>query len=89
MQVLVQQVGQPQVAQAAKATTQLLGKIIACPNPWDSKGDSATARHFLAAFSNWAYAQKDQINIELANRQWHQRDMNWIQAVLNLMSGEV
>ena len=88
MQVLATQVGQPQVVQAARATSQLLGKIIACPNPWDGKGDSAAARHFLAAFSNWAYAQKDQMNVELSNGQWHCRDMDWIQAVLNLMSGE-
>ena len=63
--------GQPQAAQAAKATSQSLGKIIARPTAWDGKGDSAAARHFLAAFSNWAYAQKDQMNVELANGQWH------------------
>ena len=88
VQVLAIQVTQPQPMQAAKATTQSLGKIIAHPNPWDSKGDSATARHFLMAFSNWAYAQKDQMNVKLSNRQWHRRDMDWIQAVLNLMSRE-
>jgi hypothetical protein len=80
--------GQPQATQAVRATSQLLGKIIACPNPWDSKGDSAAARHFLAAFFNWAYAQKDQMNVELSNGQWHRWDMDWIQAVLNLMSRE-
>jgi hypothetical protein len=71
MQVLATQVGQPQVMQAARATTQSLGKIIACPNPWDGKGDSTAAWHFSVAFSNWAYAQKDQMNVELANGQWH------------------
>ena len=88
VQVLAGQAGQPQVVQAARATSQSLGKIIARPAAWDGKGDSAAARHFLAAFSNWAYAQKDQMNVKLANGQWHRRDMNWIQAVLNLMSGE-
>ena len=29
------------------------------------------------------------MNVELANEQWHCRDMDWIQAVLNLMSREV
>ena len=53
---LATQMGQPQATQAARATSQSLGKIIAHPNPWDSKGDSAMARHFLAAFFNWAYA---------------------------------
>jgi hypothetical protein len=28
------------------------------------------------------------MNVELANGQWHHRDMDWIHAVLNLMSGE-
>ena len=88
VQVLATQMGQPQAAQAARATSQSLGKIIARPAAWDGKGDSAAARHFLAAFSNWAYAQKDQMNVELANGQWHRRDMDWIQAVLNLMSRE-
>ena len=88
VQVLASQTGQPQVVQAAKVTSQSLGKIIAHPSSWDGKGDSAAARHFLAAFSNWAYAQKDKMNVELSNGQWHQRNMDWIQAVLNLMSGE-
>ena len=88
VQVLATQMGQPQAVQAARATTQSLRKIIACPNAWDGKGDSAAAWHFLVAFSNWAYAQKDQMNVKLANGQWHHRDMDWIQAVLNLMSGE-
>ena len=88
VQVLATQMGQPQAVQAARVTSQLLGKIIARPTAWDGKGDSATARHFLAAFSNWAYTQKDQMNVELANGQWHHQDMDWIQAVLNLMSGE-
>ena len=88
VQVLASQTSQPQVVQAAKVTSQSLGKIIARPSSWDGKGDSAAARHFLAAFSNWAYAKKDKMNVELSNRQWHRRDMDWIQAVLNLMSGE-
>ena len=55
VQVLATQMGQPQAAQAVRATSQLLGKIIARPAAWDGKGDSAAARHFLAAFFNWAY----------------------------------
>ena len=81
VQMLATQMGQPQAAQAERATSQSLRKIIAHPNPWDGKGDSATARHFLAAFSNWAYAQKDQMNVKLANGQWHRRDMDWIQEI--------
>ena len=71
VQVLATQSGQPQTVQAVRATSQSLGKIIGCPSAWDGKGDSAAARHFLAAFSNWAYAQKDKMNVELSNRQWH------------------
>ena len=71
VQVLASQTGQPQVVQAAKVTSQSLGKIIARPSSWDSKGDSAMAWHFLAAFSNWAYTQKDKMNVKLSNSQWH------------------
>jgi hypothetical protein len=87
VQTLTQLVGQGQPQVAAQTSTSM-GKIMARPSPWDGKGDSAAARHFLAAFSNWAFAQKGQMNVELANGQWHRRDMDWIHAVLNLMSGE-
>jgi hypothetical protein len=87
VQTLTQLVGQGQ-PQVAAQTSSSLGKIVARPSPWDGKGDSVATRHFLAAFSNWAFAQKGQMNVELANGQWHHRDMDWIHAVLNLMSGK-
>jgi hypothetical protein len=70
VQTLTQLVGQGQ-PQVAAWTSSSLGKIVARPSPWDSKGDSAAAQHFLVAFSNWAFAQKGQMNVELANGQWH------------------
>jgi hypothetical protein len=35
---------------------------VACPKPWDGKSGSAEARHFLAAFHNWAFGQGDSLN---------------------------
>jgi hypothetical protein len=59
------------------------------PKPWDGKAGSAEARHFLAAFYNWAFGQGDAMNtwIPAANHFQH-NDVKWIQAVLNLMEGE-
>jgi hypothetical protein len=88
VQTLTQLVGQGQ-PQVMAQTSSSLGKIVAHPWPWDGKGDSAAAWHFLVAFSNWAFSQKGQMNVELANGQWHHRDMDWIHAILNLMSGKV
>ena len=38
----------PAQAQSVRSTKSM----VACPKPWDGKGDSAAARHFLAAFAN-------------------------------------
>ena len=40
----------PTQAQSVRSTKSM----VACPKPWDEKGDSAAACHFLAAFANWA-----------------------------------
>ena len=42
------QTGTPPMEHGAKATKSM----VACPKPWDEKGDLAAARHFLAAFAN-------------------------------------
>jgi hypothetical protein len=89
VQTLTQLVRQEQPQVAVQTSSTSLGKIVARPSPWDGKGDSTAAWHFLVAFLNWAYTQKGQMNVELANGQWHCRDMDWIHAILNLMSGEV
>ena len=40
----------PTQAQSVRSTKSM----VACPKLWDGKGDSVAARHFLAAFTNWA-----------------------------------
>jgi hypothetical protein len=62
---------------------------VARPKAWDGKSGSAEARHFLAAFHNWAFGQGDSLNtwIPAANHHQH-HDGKWIQAVLNLMEGD-
>jgi hypothetical protein len=32
--------------------TKLTKSMVACPKPWDGKGDSAAAHHFLATYAN-------------------------------------
>jgi hypothetical protein len=73
----------PVVPQPAQGTAAL--KSVARPRPWNGKGDSAAARHFMAAFANWASAQRSEMNDQLPNGDWIRRDRDWIQAILNLM----
>jgi hypothetical protein len=62
---------------------------VARPKAWDGKSGSAEARHFLAAFHNWAFGQGDALNTWIPAANHHQRhDGKWIQAVLNLMEGD-
>jgi hypothetical protein len=57
--------------------------------PWDSKGGSVEARHFLAAFNNYAQAQGDPLNIyDQPTNRWVIDQTSWIQSVLNLMEGD-
>ena len=51
----------PTQAQSVRSTKS----IVACPKPWDRKGDSAAACHFLAAFANWAMSQKEKMNWQM------------------------
>ena len=62
--------------------------MVACPKPWDGKGDSAVAQHFLAAFANWATSQKEKMNQQTTFGIWVKTDIDWIQAALNLMEGD-
>ena len=53
------------------------------PKAWDGKSGSAEARHFLAAYHNWAFAQEDALNVwNATTSNWHRSDTKWIQAVL-------
>jgi hypothetical protein len=62
---------------------------IPCPKAWDGKGGSAEARHFLAAFHNFASAQGTSLNVLNATTGvWTSVPGHWIQAALNLMEGD-
>ena len=74
----------PAQAQSVRSTKSM----VACPKPWDGKGDLAAARHFLVAFANWATSQKEKMNHQTTFGVWVKMDMDWIQAALNLMEGD-
>jgi hypothetical protein len=62
---------------------------IPCPKAWDRKGGSAEARHFLAAFHNFASAQGMSLNVlDTTTGIWTSVPGRWIQAALNLMEGD-
>jgi hypothetical protein len=59
------------------------------PKAWDGKGGSAEARHFLAAFHNFASAQGTSLNVlDATTGIWTSVPGRWIQAALNLMEGD-
>ena len=59
------------------------------PKVWNGKGGSMEARHFLAAFFNYAQNEGDSLNDwDAAMNDWQQNDNKWIAAVLNLMEDE-
>ena len=84
MNQFVQSGPAPAQVQSVRSTKSM----VACPKPWDGKGDSAAARHFLAAFANWATSQKEKMNRQTTFGVWVKIDMDWIQATLNLMEGD-
>jgi hypothetical protein len=63
--------------------------VIPKPKAWDGKGGSVEARHFLAAFNNYAQAQGDPLNtFNQPTNVWIINQTSWIQSVLNLMEGD-
>ena len=59
------------------------------PKAWNGKGGSMEARHFLAAFYNYAQNEGETLNDwDAATLTWDQNDNKWIAAVLNLMEDE-
>ncbi len=76
---------------AAPAAAALPNKkdIVSKPKPWDGKGGSTEARHFLATFNNWGFGQERAMNtLDPATNTWHREEQKWIQAVLNHMEGD-
>ena len=70
----------------ATKTPKVPKDVVACPKAWTGKGGSAKARHFLAAFHNWASAQGEGLNTyDSTTGKFHIHDSRWIAAVLNLM----
>ena len=56
------------------------------PKVWNGKGGSMEARHFLAAFYNYAQNEGETLNDwDSATLSWDQNDDKWIATVLNLM----
>ena len=75
---LAVEVAKMQVA-AAKPTPPSGGSktkdTVARPKAWDGKSGSAEARHFLAAYHNWAFAQDDALNVwNATTSNWHRSD---------------
>ena len=79
-----------QTTQTAGVTAPKIPKSlkdgVARPKAWTGKGGSTEARHFLAAYCNWASSQGEGLNdydavrnVFIINEKW------WISAVLNLM----
>ena len=80
-----------QTTQTAGATTapripKGLKDTIARPKAWTGTGGSTEARHFLAAYCNWASSQGEGLNDYDAVRNiFIVNEKRWISAVLNLM----
>ena len=74
----------------ATSTRPRASKVaVARPKAWSGKGGSVEARHFLAAFANYAGNEGDTLNNwDPVSSRWLQDDERWIAAVLNLMEDE-
>ena len=63
-----------------------LKDTVAHPKAWTGKGGSAEARHFLAAYHNWASSQGEGLNnYDRARNLFIVNEKRCISAVLNLM----
>ncbi len=61
-------------------------EYVAKPLQWDGKQGSTEARHFLAAFTNWAGGSEGAMNTwDAGNNRWNKDEPKWIRAILNLM----
>ena len=79
-----------QTTQTAGVTAPRIPKglkdTVARPKAWTGKGGSAKARHFLAAYHNWASSQGDGLNdYDTVRNLFIVNEKRWISAVLNLM----
>ena len=78
-----------QVTLAISTCPRAAKVAVARPKAWNGKGGSVEARHFLAAFANYAGNEGDSLNDwDVLNSRWIQNDERWIAAALNLMKEE-
>ena len=78
-----------QVTLATSMRPRAAKVAVARPKAWNGKGRSVEARHFLAAFANYAGNEGDTLNDwDAINNRWIQNNKRWIAAVLNLMEEE-
>ena len=78
-----------QVTLATSTRPQAAKVAVARSKAWNGKGGSVEARHFLAAFANYAGNEGDTLNDwDTVNSRWVQNDERWIAAALNLMEDE-
>ena len=78
-----------QVTLATSTRPRAAKVAVARPKAWNGKGGSVGARHFLAAFANYAGNEGDSLNDwDALNNRWIQNDERWIAAALNLMEEE-
>ena len=78
-----------QVTLATSTRPRAAKVAVARPKAWSGKGGSVEARHFLAAFANYAGNEGDTLNDwDIVSSRWLQNDERWIAAVLNLMEDE-
>ena len=78
-----------QVTLATSTRSQAAKVAVARPKAWNGKGGSVKARHFLAAFANYAGNEGDTLyDWDAINSRWIQNDEQWIAAALNLMEDE-
>ena len=78
-----------QVTLATSTRPRAAKVAVARPKAWSGKGGSVEARHFLAAFANYAGNEGDTLNDwDQVSSRWLQNDERWIAVVLNLMEDE-
>ena len=78
-----------QVTLATSTRPRAAKVAVARPKAWSGNGGSVEARHFLAAFANYAGNEGDTLNNwDPVSSRWLQNNERWIAAVLNLMEDE-
>ena len=76
----------PTAGASATRIPKALKDGVVHPKAWTGKGGSTDARHFLAAYRNWASSQGEGLNdYDAVRNLFIVNEKQWISAVLNLM----